>query len=273
MKIMQKKELDFFKKWFYEYVDQFSASDYFTQDNLKRKIEHTGRVCENILLLAKSEKIGKEGNMLAETIALFHDLGRFEQFRRYKTFVDSESEDHAVLGVKILKTIGILTCLPPKEQDLILKAVEYHNRLEIPECLKIPKELFYLKLIRDADKIDILRITSESYEKGKNSCNPAFELYLPDTAGYSENIIQDILNKRMAKIKDVKNVNDLKLLRLSLIYDLNFPTSFTIIKKHKYLDTIISSMAKSEEPSIVQELFKNYLNEVEIAFPNRSDDP
>lgn len=154
---MQKNDLDFFKKWFLEYVDQFSASDYLTQDNIKRKIEHTGRVRENILLLAKSEKIGEEESRLAESIALFHDLGRFEQFMRYKTFVDSESEDHALLGVKILKRTGILSHLPPNEKYLLLKAIEYHNRLEIPECSKSSKELlFYSKLIRDADKLDIL---------------------------------------------------------------------------------------------------------------------
>jgi len=138
---MHTEDLDFFKKWFLEYVCQFSSSDYFTQYNIKRKIEHTGRVCENILLLAKSEKIGEEGNRLAETLALFHDLGRFEQFMRYKTFVDSESENHAILGVKILERMRILSHLKPKEKYLILKAVEYHNRLEIPECSKSSKEL------------------------------------------------------------------------------------------------------------------------------------
>jgi HD domain len=271
---MQKNDLDFFKKWFLEYVNQFSASDCFTQDNVKRKIEHTGRVCENILLLAKSEKIGEEGHRLAETIALFHDLGRFEQFMRYKTFLDSESENHALLGVKILKRMGILSQLPSEEKYLILKAVEYHNRLKIPECSKSPKELlFYSKLIRDADKLDILRIMSESYKEGERGCNPAFEHYLPDTAGYSETIIQDILNKRMAKIRDVRNVNDLKLLRLSLIYDLNFPTSFAILKERKYLSTVISSMAESEEVNIIRKFIEDYLGEAEIAFPNTINKP
>ena len=271
---MQKNDLDFFKNWFLEYVDQFSSSNYFIQDNIKRKIEHTGRVCENILLLAKSEKIGEEGDRLAETLALFHDLGRFEQFMRYKTFVDSESENHALLGVKILKRMGILSHLPPKEKYLILKAVEYHNLLEIPECSKSSKELFfYSKLIRDADKLDILRIMSETYKEGEIDRNPAFELYLPDTAGCSETIIKDIVNKRMAKIRDVRNVNDLKLLRLSWVYDLNFPTSFAILKEHKYLSTVISSMEELEEVNIIKRHLENYLDEAEIAFINRINKP
>ena len=97
---MQKEDLDFFRKWFFEYVNQFSSPDLFIKENIELKIEHTGRVCENILLLAKSEKISENACMLAETIALFHDLGRFEQFMKYKTFKDSESENHAFLSVK-----------------------------------------------------------------------------------------------------------------------------------------------------------------------------
>lgn len=260
---MKKNDLDFFKNWFSEYVEQFFDSDYFIQDNIKRKIEHTERVCKNILLLAKSTKIGEERCWMAETIGLFHDLGRFEQFIKYKTFVDSESEDHALLGVKILEKTRVLSHLSPKEQFLILKAVEYHSRLEIPEYSKSSEELlFYSKLIRDADKLDILKIMSESINEREVGRNPAFELYLPDTAGCSETIIQDILNKKMAKIKDVKNINDLKLLRLSWVYDLNFPASFAILKECKYLNTVISSLVESVEINFVRKHLEDYLNDV-----------
>lgn len=268
---MQKNDIGFFKDWFLRYVDQFSISDDFTQDNIRRKIEHTGRVCENILFLAESEKIEDEGYRLAETIALFHDLGRFEQFMKYKTFVDSESEDHALLGIKILNNIGILDRLPPVEKKLILKSVEYHNRLEIPRSPEISRELlFYIKLIRDADKLDILRISSEIYKAGNNGHNPAFELYLPDSAGYSEAIIQDIFNKKMAKSKDLRNVNDLKLLRLSLVYDLNFPASFAFLKEHKYLSTVISTLEESYEMSCIKDFIEGYLDEAVITSSTES---
>ena len=114
---MQNEDLYFFKKWFLDYVDQFSSPEVFIQENIKLKIEHTARVCENILLLAKAEKVGEEGSRLAETIALFHDLGRFEQFMKYRTFKDSESENHALLGVKILKNTGILSHLSTEREE------------------------------------------------------------------------------------------------------------------------------------------------------------
>ena len=121
--------------------------------------------------------------------------------------------------------------------------------------------LFYSKLIRDADKIDVLRVISENYDEGGKVRNPALENYLPDTAGCSEAIITDILNNRMADINDVKNLNDIRLLRLSWVFDINFPATFSILKRRKYLDTIISSIPETEEVHIIEKHLENYLNE------------
>ena len=262
---MQKEDLEYFRKWFLDYVNRFSSPDSFIRENITLKIEHTARVCENILLLAKAEKIGEEGYRLAETIALFHDLGRFEQFMKYKTFKDSESENHALLGVKILKNAGILTNLSLKEKDFIIKAVEYHNLMEIPGCAESFEELlFYSRLIRDADKLDILKLTSEDYEKEEKCRNPALEFDMPDTPGCSENIVADILNNRMAKIRDARNQNDVKLLRLSWIFDINFPATFALLKERGYLDTILSSLPGTEEVYIIRRHLDNCLNEAEI---------
>ena len=261
MQNMQNEDLNFFRRWFSDYVIDFSSADPLIHDNIEMKIEHTAKVCENILVLAKSENVGKEGCRLAETIALFHDLGRFEQFIRYKTFKDSESENHALLGIKILNRKGILSRLSRNEKSLLLKAVEYHNLKEIPGCTIDSKEvLFYSKLIRDADKIDVLRVISENYDERGKVRNSAFENYLPDTAGCSEAIITDILNNKMADINDVKNLNDIRLLRLSWVFDINFPATFSLLKRSKYLDTIISSMPEAEEVHIVEKHLEDYLN-------------
>jgi len=268
---MQKEDLDFFKKWFLDYVDQFSSPEVFIQENVKLKIEHTARVCENILLLAKAENVEEKDCRLAEAIALFHDLGRFEQFTKYRTFKDSESEDHALLGVKTLENAGILSILSQKEKYIILKAVEYHNHMEIPECTETTTEfLFYLKLIRDADKLDILKLVSEDYEKEEELRNPALEFNIPDTPGCSENIVADILNNRMAKLADAKNRNDIKLLRLSWIFDISFPAAFSLLRERGYLETILYSMSETEEVQMVREHIESYLNAVETRARNKA---
>lgn len=261
---MQEEDLVFFRKWFLDYVESFSSSDPLVRANIELKIEHTKRVCKNILLLAKSEKLGKEECRLAETIALFHDLGRFEQFTKYRTFKDSESENHAVLGVKILKKTRILSRLSEKEQNLILKAIEYHNLIEIPEYVNNSCEnnsselLFHSKLIRDADKLDILKLISKGCES-KEDLNPALELYLPDTSGCSGPVIEAILNNKMAKIEDVKNRNDIKLLRLSWVFDINFPGTFTLLRDFRYLEIIQASLPETEDILRVRKHLKTYL--------------
>ncbi|AKB37672.1 metal-dependent phosphohydrolase [Methanosarcina siciliae C2J] len=261
---MQKEDLDYFREWFFEYVNRFFSSDSFIRENIELKIEHTRRVCENILLIAKSEKISEKECILAETIALFHDLGRFEQFTKYNTFNDSESENHAILGVKILNKEGILTRLPGNEIRLILKAVEYHNLMEIPGNVALSDKLhFFCRLIRDADKIDILRLASEGYAEEEKCRNPALELYLPDTKGYSEPMVSEILNNRMARIEDMKNRNDIKLLRLSWIFDLNFPVTFTLLKEYGYLESIISSLPESKETEVLKKHLEKYLDTIE----------
>ena len=137
--------------------------------------------------------------------------------------------------------------------------------MEIPECAENSKELlFYSKLIRDADKLDILKLMSEDYEKEEKCRNPALEFNMPDTPGCSENIVTDILNNRMAKIADARNQNDVKLLRLSWIFDINFPATFALLKERGYLDTILSSMPETEEVHIIRRHLENCLNEAEI---------
>ena len=259
---MQKEDLSFFREWFSDYVNNLDSVDPFVCENIKWKYEHSIRVCNNILLLAKSEGVDEKGCRLAEAIALFHDVGRFEQFIRYRTFKDSESENHALFGIKILRNAGILEHLSEGERHLILKAIEYHNLKEIPESTRNSDELiFYSELIRDADKIDILRLLSKNYDEVGNVKNCILEGNMPDTTGCSRSIVKDILNNKIVTLEDVSNLNDIKLYHLSWVFDINFPATHSILKKHRYVDTIISFMPETEEICGLTEHVRNYLGE------------
>ena len=107
------------------------------------------------------------------------------------------------------------------------------------------------------------------YKEREKGRNPALELYLPDTTGFSESIITDLLNKRMAKMGDVKNLNDVKLLRLSWIFDINFPVTYAILKEQKYLNTIISSMPEADEVHVIEKHLESCLNAAEIVLNER----
>ena len=86
------------KKAFNEYAEKYDSSI----EKIKLKIEHTFRVSELCEEIALSLKMSKEDIDLAWLTGLLHDIGRFEQVRRYGTFNDAKSIDHGKLGVEIL---------------------------------------------------------------------------------------------------------------------------------------------------------------------------
>ena len=85
------------------------AEGYDTQNILIRhKIEHTLRVAELSERFAKALGMEGEDADFAWFLGLLHDIGRFEQVRRFGTFVDSQSVDHAELSGDILFKDGLI---------------------------------------------------------------------------------------------------------------------------------------------------------------------
>ena len=86
------------KQEFKEYVKNYDIEN----PKIALKIAHIERVASIAKNIAESLKLPKEDVELAELIGLLHDIGRFEQVKRYNTFVDALSANHAKLGVEIL---------------------------------------------------------------------------------------------------------------------------------------------------------------------------
>ncbi len=130
---MTEKDLQLYKRWYKEYSNSFHTSDEEAWKNLALKIEHTEHVCENIAAIASDLSLSDGEIMLAETIALFHDLGRFRQFKEYKTFQDRISRNHGLLGAITLLENNVLKNLNDKEQQLVLQTIKFHNAFAIPD--------------------------------------------------------------------------------------------------------------------------------------------
>jgi hypothetical protein len=105
-----------------------------------------------------------EDASLAWLLGLLHDIGRFEQVRRWGTFNDAQSVGHAQLGARIL--FDCAGGQPPlirsfveddAEDDLIRTAVGLHSAWRLPEGLDDRARRF-CEILRDADKVDILKV-------------------------------------------------------------------------------------------------------------------
>ena len=247
--------------WFDEYTTNFSSTDRNIQQNFEMKILHTKEVVKNINQLSSLLSLDKQGLALAGISALFHDIGRFEQFQRYKTFADKFSTDHGELGVEILQRYKVLEILAKEDKDIVLSAIKWHNKLEIPPTLDTKTD-FFARLLRDADKLDIFRIVTEYYHKlaTESDQNSAIVLGLPNNDKYSEEIIEEILEGKIVKSQNLKTVNDFKLLQMAWVFDINFQPTFQILHQKKYIEKIFLSLPDDKNINHVYEVIKNHLD-------------
>ncbi|MBN1851005.1 MAG: HD domain-containing protein [Deltaproteobacteria bacterium] len=197
-----------------------------------------------IVTIGQSLDLSTEDLCLAEITALLHDIGRFEQFKRYKTFSDYKSEDHAALGVQVIESNRLLHSSAPEKTGIIIHAVRYHNHLTLPGDLT-DRCLFFLKLLRDADKIDIWHVVTDYYENIMENRNQDIELGLPDEPHISMPVYHALMSGRLVRMSDLKTLNDFKLLQMGWIYDINFPKTFQIIGKKGYLEKIRKALPQS----------------------------
>jgi len=248
---IDKKIVTDLKAWFFNYVQTFKHGDKNFQENIALKEKHTMQVCKEILNIGEQLELNRHALRLAEIIALFHDVGRFEQYARYQTFVDRLSEDHAELGIKVLKRNDVLSEFDNTTNSLVFRTIKYHNRASLPQD-ETELCLFFTKLLRDADKLDIWRVVTDYYYRKDDKRNSAIELGLPDTPGISENVYQDLIHKRIVDVDHVKNLNDFKLLQIGWIFDINFEPTFHSIRSRRYLERIRDVLPETDK---IQEIF------------------
>ncbi len=240
--------------------------DNFKVKNIELKVFHTHKVNKSIISIAKSIALSESDMFLARTIALLHDIGRFKQMEKYGTFVDLHSENHAELGVRILTEEKILEHIDSNEKSLILKAINYHNRATLPEN-EDREVLLFSKLIRDADKVDIYRVTIEYYEnKEKLGQNKAIELGLPDDPFISKEVVNEVINGGVVTAQHVNTLNDFKILKMGWIFDLNFKQSIKLVQNEDYITRLYNTIIECDEREIVYhkvaKYIKNRLNEI-----------
>jgi len=254
---MENRLVEEYYNWFSSYVKEFYGEDSVVNQNIELKEKHTLEVSKHAVNIAKSLNLTEEEVNTAEIIGLFHDIGRFEQFRTYKTFKDYISVNHATLGIKILKENKILEKLDVNKQKIIIKAITLHNTKELPSNLN-EEEALFCKLIRDADKLDIFRVIIEYEKERKNNPNPALD-NLPFTPGYNKELLQDMLLNKKISNNSLTNYNDRKLYELSWIADLNFKFSLNHIKEKKVLEILVNCLPDNEEINGIYKYIEEYI--------------
>jgi len=255
-----KKSIIKYRKWFDDYVNQFIIDFPNLSKNITIKADHCRKVHQEIHGLVRNLNLNKDEMFLAEIIGLFHDVGRFKQYVKYQTFSDSKSQNHSDLGVEVLKEHSVLKAISKDDQEIVYKSIINHSRAEIlPE--ENGKVIFFSKLIRDADKLDIWRLITEYYMVKEQKENKTLELELPDTNEISDEVFKSILKKEVVLKESMKTLNDFKLLQIAWLFDLNFDYSIQRLNNKKYLDKIFDSLPENNKVNQIKEIVNGYFNE------------
>jgi hypothetical protein len=141
------------------YVDGYRDAGGALPEMMRLKREHTRHVVDLSRAIAAGEGFDAPTARACEVAALLHDTGRYEQLRRYDTFRDSESVDHAVLSHAIVREKGWLDGYA--DRDAVLEAVLLHNRRDVPDVFADARTGAAVRTVRDADKLDIFRVLEE----------------------------------------------------------------------------------------------------------------
>lgn len=221
-----------------EYVSHYDDED----AKIVLKKQHIKRVRQEAKEIAQYLKLGEEDTKLAELIGLLHDVGRFEQIKRYHTFSDRNSVDHADLGLEILFQDGYIHKFIQDDQydSIVYKAIHNHNKYRIEEGLT-QQELLQSKIIRDADKIDILKLkVAEPLETFFNKEEMEHE-------SISEEVYQQFLKCQTINRDIVKTAMDMWVVDIAFIFDLYYPISLKKIKENGYIHDLITRIPYREE--------------------------
>jgi HD superfamily phosphohydrolase len=244
---MNNEQLKKFKSWFDNFVAGFYSDDDFINANIKMKEEHSRRVCDEMRYLADELSLTKNQRLLAETIALLHDVGRFPQFTKYRTYNDPRSVNHCLLALDVIQKENLLSELPGNEKQLIETAIKYHGDKELPSNLT-GDTLLLSKMIRDADKLDIFRVVTQGYKQYRDDPdNFKLEIELPDTPEYSGEVLDEVASGRLIDYKTLRTFNDMKLCQLGWVYDVNFIPTLNRIKQRRFLETIFEFLPDTED--------------------------
>lgn len=227
---------------FEEYLDHYDRED----DKIRLKITHTYCVVDCSREIAVRMGLSEEDVELAMMIALLHDIGRFEQLRRYDSF-EPATMDHAAEGVHILFEEGMIRRFMEDDRfdDLIRTAIARHSDFKL-EGIDDERTLLHARLIRDSDKLDNCRVKLED----------SIEVLLNKTAEeagrepISDVVFQTACEGHSIYSPDRKTAMDYWVSYIAYIYDINFTETLQIIREKNYIPRIAARIPCTNEDTV-----------------------
>lgn len=239
-----------------DFIISFKYAPYNADPAVERTIDHTQRVVENILILANFLELNDNEKAVAETVAIFHDIGRLWILLPQNSEI--KVVDHAQASIEYLKSCEAFKQLDESTQGIINHVIINHNKPDLP-----PKEnesnLFYIKLLRDADKLDIWRTTTDYIAHKSGKPNMAKDLTLSEKSVVTQAFCKIIIEGGIPNKNDLITFNDFIIFQMSWIFDLHFKKSFQIVNQKQYIRHLYDSLPKNDSVIEIYRMIRIYI--------------
>lgn len=219
------------------YVDRY-RQDGVLHPMHQLKLEHSIRVSADARAIAAGMGWPEADINLSEMIGLLHDTARFPQFKKYKTFCDADTIDHGDLGFQTLEEENLLEGIADEQRALILHAVKHHNKKHLPKAQTLDEER-YLRMIRDADRLDIFFICHHAIQSGQIHENPEIAIGVIFDAPPSDDVLDQFERGEAIDYRSMKSMADRFILQLSWMNDLSYASSKRLVRERGILDKFL----------------------------------
>ena len=228
------------KQEFEKYLDEYDRED----EQICLKIVHTYGVMKYAGEIARKMECSGEDVERAELIGLLHDIGRFEQIRRFHSF-EPGTMDHAMYGADLLfgpEQMIRRFVKDPSFDQLICVAIAKHSDFKL-EGIEDERTLLHARLIRDADKLDNCRVKLEESMETLLDMDEKTVGASP----ISPKVWESCKAEESVLSADRKTGMDYWMSYLALYFDINFPETYQIIKEQDYIRRIAERVPYSRE--------------------------
>ena len=233
------------------YAQGFRTGDEGHDANVDLKLVHCLYVMDEARAILDLEQdaldLDSDDRAICLLAALYHDVGRFEQLRRFHTFDDSRSVNHGAMGSRVLGVEPFLDGLSPLHRCRVRAAVAVHNRRFFPRAME-PDAALATRVVRDADKLDIYRVMI-GHLTAEGGLDPVVTLGVtPHPERYTPELLRAVLAGRQGDYRLMAWSNDFKLLLLSWVYTMHFPAARKALARRGHVAAILATLP--DDPGI-----------------------
>jgi hypothetical protein len=116
------------------------------------------------------------------------------------------------------------------------------------------KKLLITSVVRDSDKLDILKILTDEFNRESKS----IKHHLPETNTYTKEIAEAVINGEMISYTERKCYNDMKITILGWMFDLSFKYSYSEVLKKGYIEKICKTLPQDSTISKLHQTISHY---------------